>query len=617
MNKFAVLFLMVFALPTLGSAPAVSGVSALPEQLPPDLVWETNLDDPIYASPNAVRGGMYRGFLGSFPLTLRRVGPDSNSGISPYLRGLALGTTGLHPNTLRPIPHLATHWAYGSDGVSIYFKLDPGARWSDGPPVTADDYLFTLEFMRSPYIVGPWYKDHYTNVILDVKKYGSHIIGVLGSAPKTPAEMHYLYGLQPVPRHFHKLDENWVRDYNWKIEPVTGPYHITDIRKGKYIEFRRIDDWWGDNKRYFKYRFNMDRVLLKVVRTANTAWQYFTKGELESFGLVLPQLWHKKARGEIFDNNYVVRYKFYNDVPRPAFGIYLNEDDPILADKRVRYAIAHAMNIELVLEKILRNDYERLQTMHEGFGDYSNTSIKARPFDLSKANTYLDEAGWRERGGDGIRLKDGERLSLRVTYAQPHHTVRLVVLQEEARKAGIELRLQLLDGATAFKQVHQKRHQLAWFGWAGGGMSPVFWEFFHSDQAHIPQTNNITNTDNPEMDRLIDRYRASTSEAERKILAITLEQMVHDQGSLIPTFKIPYIRGAYWRWVKLPPAHGTRSSDVLFEPMPYSFGGGEGGPDIGGLFWYDAAEKQRTLDARDRGIKLDNMDWVDETWRVN
>src|SRR5690606_29313641 len=113
-----------------------------------------------------------------------------------------------------------------------------------------------------------------------------------------------------------------------------------------------------------------------------------------------------------------------------------------------------------------------LQTLNEGYGDYSNPAIRARPFDLALADRYFDAAGWQQRGPDGVRVRGGERLSLRVTYYSQDHTARLVVLKEEARKAGVELTLQYLDPSAAYKQIMEKKHQIALMAWTGGGIAP-------------------------------------------------------------------------------------------------------------------------------------------------
>lgn len=601
MSKFLVTLLWVLA-----TSFAPHFAAAEQPRLPDGLVWETNLEDPIFASPDAQRGGRFRDFMTSFPLTLRRVGPDSNGTFAGYIRANVEGLVGRHPNTLKPIPELATHWAFDDDGKTVYYKLDPDARWSDGKAVTADDYLFTLTFMRSKYIVAPWYNNHYSNVIVNVVKYDDHTIAVEGATVKPKEELIFEYGLSPTPEHYHVLDEKWVRDYNWKIEPNTGPYQICQIRKGKFIEFCRKPDWWGSDKRYNKYRYNADHVRVKVIRDLNIAYQHFIKGELDTFALVMPSFWHKKAQGRVYDRGYVGKIKFYNDVPQPSQGIYLNEDDPLFADINVRYGFAHAMNIDKVISKVLWNDYERLQTMNEGYGDYTNREIKAREFDLKKAEHYFSAAGWGKRGSDGIRVKDGERLSARITYVSPAHTPRLVVLKEEARKAGLELNLQLLDPSAGFKQILEKKHQVAWMGWSTTPIAPRYWQTFHSDNAHAPQTNNITNTDNPMMDEKIEAYRQAVTREERIELAHELEQLVYDIGSVIPTYKVPYTREAFWRWIKLPQSYATRSSTSIFSAM---------GSD-GGLFWIDETLKAEIMSARRSGKEYTPLYIEDTTWRA-
>lgn len=574
-------------------------------KLPENLQWQTNNTDPVFADPNAKRGGRFRTFIPSFPPTLRLVGPDSNSSFAGYLRSNNLSLVNMHPNTLNPIPELATHWAFDTDGKTVYFKLDPDARWSDGKPVTADDYVFALEFMRSPHIVAPWYNNYYTEIITDVIKYDDFTIAVREASAKPANELIFDLAINPVPKHFHNLDEHWVENYNWRVEPNTGPYRIGDIRKGKYIEFARKDDWWGNDKKYFRHRFNVDYVRIKVIRDLNVAYNYFAKGELDSFPLIMPRLWYKKAQGEPYDNGYIGKIKFYNDTTQPAQGFFLNQDDPLLAERNLRLGLAYAMNFDKMLATVLRGDYERKQTLNEGYGDYSNRAIRARPFDLAQADHYLKLAGWNQRGSDGIRTKDGQRLSIRIGYSNDDHTARLVVLKQEALKAGVELTLQLLDGTTFFKQVMEKKHQIAWMGWSGGGISPTYWEFYHSDNAHKPQTNNITNSADKVLDEKIIAYRDATTKESRIQLAHEIEQMIHDEGSTIPGYKVPYTREGFWRWMQLPNAYATRTSDLIFEP----FG------NTGGLFWIDETEKDQVQKARLVGEKFAPINIIDERWR--
>jgi microcin C transport system substrate-binding protein len=587
--------LLVFSIPV--------AAWAAPE-LPEDIEWLTNDTDPVYASPEAKKGGTFRDSLLSFPATFRSVGPDSNNSFAGVLRSNQLGLIGIHPNTENIIPELATHWAFGKDKKTMYFKLNPKARWSDGKPVTAQDFAYTMEFMRSKFIVAPFYNDYYTRDIDRVIVYDDHTLAVFGTKAKPDLHLHIPIG--PTPRHFFgKLDNDFVRKFNWKIEPNTGPYQITDFKKGRSIKLERKKDWWAKDLRYFKNRFNVDRVIFKVVRDFNLMWEHFKKAQQDVFRITFPDYWHVKSKTPVIENGYVYRIWFFNDTQQSAMGMWLNQDREIFKDQNVRYAFAHAMNVQKVIEKVLRNDYFRLEQHYVGYGRYSNNRIKARRFDLAKVDEYMKKSGWK-RGSDGIWSKDGMRFSVEVTYGFEGHTPRLVVLKEEAKKAGIELRLQKLDSAAAFKKFLEKKHDVAWMGWSTG-MRPAFWQHYHSANAHKPQTNNISNTDDPELDKMIDAFRNSLDEAERIDLSLKIQEKLYEIGDFVPTFMVPYVREAYWRWWRLPEIPGTKNSNDLFDPFSTA---------TGGMFWYDKKLHEETLAAKKKKIKLPPVTIIEETFKM-
>jgi microcin C transport system substrate-binding protein len=537
-------------------------------------------------------------------MTFRVVGPDSNDSFRSAILDNQLSLIGIHPDTENIIPELATHWAFGKDKKTMYFKLNKNARWSDGRPVTADDFAYTLEFMRSKHIIAPWYNDYYTKEIDKVIVYDDYTLAVVGT--KAEPDLHLKLGISPTPRHFYgKLGKDFVRKYNWEIVPNTGPYQIFDFKKGKYVKFKRKKNWWARDLRYYQNRFNIDKVVFNVVRDYNIIWEYFKKGKLDVFSITIPKYWHVKTKTDVVENGYVHRIWFFNDTRQSATGMWLNQDREIFRDKNVRYAFAHAMNIGKVIDKVLRNDYFRLEHGYMGYGRYTNNSVKARRFDLDKVDHYMKQSGWK-RGPDGIWTKDGDRFSVEVTYGLEEHTPRLVVLKEEAKKAGVELRLQKMDPATAFKKFLEKKHDVAWMGWSTS-MRPSYWQSYHSDNAHKAQTNNITNTDDPELDKMIDAYRNSLDEEERIALSWKIQEKIHEVGAFVPTFMVPYVREAYWRWWRLPENHGTKNSTGLFGPFESS---------TGGLFWYDPDIYQETKAAMKAHKKFAPVTIIDETYKI-
>ncbi len=551
-----------------------------PADLPADLRWESNHTAPVFASNKAIQGGIFRTMITDFPPTFRQVGPNANSSFRGFLDANTLSLIDIHPQTDEYIPALATHWAIAADNKTAYFKLNPKARWSDGKPVTAADYLFTLEFMRSPHIIAPWYNNHYSKEITEVTQYDDYTISVTLGHAKPREDVLLNTSLSPTPKHFHQLDKHWVSWANWKVAPTTGAYVIGHFRKGRYIDFVKVKNWWGENERYYRHRFNVDKVRIKVIRNLNVGWNMFLKGELDSFALVLPEYWHERALSKEFDNGWIRKFWFYNETPQPAYGLFLNLDEPLFQDKNIRQAIVYTLNIDKMNRSLLRGDYDRLPNFNTGYGDYSNPNITAKPFDLKKAEQLLKAAGWQTVGDDGIRRKNGQRLSFKVSYSVPIHTPRLALLKEEMKKAGIDMQLQLLTGASAYRNVMEKKHQAAWMGW-GTGTRPAYRQHFHSDNAHKPQTNNITNTDSPEMDKLIEAYRRATKKSARVRLAHQIQLLIADMGAYIPTYMVPYTREAAWAYIRLPDDIAPKKAGQLFDPMGL------------GILWIDPTVQQQ------------------------
>ena len=586
------------------AAPAVAPmqdqvVAALPE----NIQWLTNESDPVFSSEKAKKGGRLHLSLTSFPMTFRVVGPDSNGSFRSAILDNHLSLIAIHPDTGRIIPELATHWAFGDDKKTMYFKLDREARWSDKKPVTARDYVYALEFMRSEHIMAPWYNDYYTKEIEAVMVYDDYTIGVRST--KADPDLYLKLGIGPLPAHyFGHLDETFVQAYNWKIVPNTGPYEISEFKKGRSVTFKRKQDWWAADGRYQKNRFNVDVVVYNVIRDPNLEWEYFKKGLLDVFSLTIPKYWHQKSDQVLFHRGYIHKIRFFNDMERSAQGIFLNQDKEIFRDRRLCYAFAHAMNIDKVIANVLRNDYFRLPQAFSGYGDYTDDTIKPRLYDIGKVETLMTEAGWT-RGKEGIWQKGEDRFSVRITYGIDEHAPRLVVLKEEALKAGIDLVPDKLDTSSMFKKILEKKHDAAYMGWSTN-IRPTYWEGWHSENAHKPQTNNITNTDDPELDRLIDQYRAGQNEEERKDLSRRIQHLIHETGAFVPTFMVPYVRQGYWRWLELPDFHGTKRSDNLFDPFSST---------IGGLFWIDPDKKEETLKAVQKGESFSPVILMDERFK--
>ncbi|MBV7438459.1 extracellular solute-binding protein [Aeromonas sp. sif2416] len=579
--------------------------------LPTDLAWESNDTDPVYADPAARRGGTFHDFMISFPLTLRKFGPDSNGSFAGYIRETTLPLLATHPLTGKPMPMLANQWAFGADHKTLYFRINPKARWSDGQPVSADDWLFTLKMMRSKEINDPWYNNYYSTQIVEVTKFDDKTFSITSGSEKSREDLLDSLPFAPEPSHAIALTANWVKEYNWKVLPVTGAYRIDQVKKGKSVSFVRVKDWWGNDERYFQHRFNPDRIEIKVLRDQNIAWQHFLRGELDSFPLTIPSWWHDKSKTAEFEKGYIERRWFYTRTPQSPTGLYLNTADPLLKDLDVRLGIQHALAIDKMIATLLRGDYQRLNSYGSGQGAFTNTDLKARPFDPKLAREYFAKAGFTSTGPDGIlQNAKGQPLSLSITYTTAEHAQRLTLLREEAKKAGLNLELNLMDASAGFKSMLEKKHQSAWMAWSGSRY-PAYWEFFHKINANKPQTNNIMNIDDDAISALVEQYDKAFDFARKAELSRQIQQRLYELASFVPAYQVPYTRAGAWRWVRLPKIPATPQSDVLYWPLD----GANSGYSFGGLFWLDEKLKAETLTAIKSGQRFPPVTLIDTRYR--
>lgn len=555
---------------------------ATPDDIPLGLDWEDGMNLPEFASPNARKGGVRYGRIQDFPRTLRIVGPDSNGSFRPYiLDDVTLGFAHRHPDvtTIGPgghrfFPGLAKSWAVDRENKTVYVRLNPEAKWSDGKAITVDDVFFMFFFFQSDYINAPWYSNWYNRNYTNVTRYDDLTFSI--TVPEAKPDMNSrVLDLRPVPRHFYReLGPDFMERYQWRFQPTSGPYIIEDknIQKGNFIRITRQENWWAQNNKFWRNRFNYDAIQLTVIRDTEKAFQLFKKGELDAFGMNLAEYNYDKLPDDdpLVEQGYIAKYQFYNDRPRPTYGLYINQAKGLLQNQSVREGIHYSTNWKKVIDQYFRGDYERMRTSADGYGEFTHPALEARSFDVEMALAAFAEAGFVERGNDGILRNDaGERLSFAITTGYEAFEDLLLILKEEALKAGVEFRVEVLDGTTAWKKAQEKNHDILFsaFG-VGAEMYPRYWETYHSvnayDQPFLPQggpnpdrslktqTNNLVSMANLEMDKKIEAYRASESADEMIRLAYEMEEILYENASFVPGFVMPFYRWAAWRWLQYP-----------------------------------------------------------------
>ncbi len=247
--------------------------------------WETNTSFDLIGDPHALKGGMLRDHMIDFPGTLRMAGPEWNGPVNYTINSLVYETLlNLHPTTLQYIPSIATHWKIDPDKMTYRFRIDPNARFSDGAPVTSEDVIASWKFLTDKTLQDLYYFTEMSKLEMPVAE-SKYIVRIKAKQLGWQNFLTAANGIRLFPAQILK-DVNgatYLRDYNFKLLPGTGPYIVndSDIEKGKSVTLRRRKDYWAEKYRVNIGQNNFDQYKSVVVRDENLAIEMEKKGELD------------------------------------------------------------------------------------------------------------------------------------------------------------------------------------------------------------------------------------------------------------------------------------------------------------------------------------------------
>ncbi len=579
------------------SSPQIIDADKKPSRLPEDLVWHTSRPG-VFGSSRAKRGGTLKTYLTAYPETFRSAGPMADSAARSLLP-VNVACVEINMETKEWMPAAATHWAFGKDGHSVYFLLNDRMKWSDGVPVSADDYVFMLTMMRSEYIHDPWRNEYYGKKVFDLEKVDEHAIRVWLADTLTPDELLYRASVQPRPLHFFKdgiIPEDYVTSHNWIAEPTTGPYRLAEFVKGDTVILRKVENWWGFEYDYNAHRYNVDVVDMRLINGGLSAAKvYFYKGLVDSLPLTSPQDWADSAEKSPIAKGYVERY-WARYVPTQGFqGIFLNTEFPLFSQLAVRTGLGYALNIQEMIDVALRGEYVRYH--NTGIGhvfagvDFDDDSLRAPGFDIGKAIACFESAGYTKINASGIRENGkGEALGFELLYGTSSHTERLAVLREQAKRVGVDVRLKLMQ-AGAFTALSDRKYEAYW-GSLSTGELPDY-----------DQVRSVFGWSSPASDSLIASYKTERNLEKKAKISKSIQGIILDAALVIPGYYLPHSRAASWKWVRYPEKLTMKYQADFTDPLG------------AGYFWLDEDIREEVVAALATGKTFKPRTHLDDAYK--
>ncbi len=385
-------------------------------------------------------------------------------------------------------------------GMDVTWKLRPGVKWHDGRPHTSADVKFTVDAINK----GDWKPESTDGFdrIASVDTPDSLTAIVHYKEVYAPYQMQFFRGT--LPKHLlegRNIDQ--ANDYN-RNPMGTGPYRIVEWKTGEYVLLEKVNDYWRgpeDPK--------INRILFRFLPNTTTRINQLRSGEVHLVALVpwdkvrelrgLPSLRLNQVLGNGYEH------------------VTLNEKHfPPFKDLRVRQALAHAIDRELLVRTILDSLVTTVDGPIQPLSWAYEPNVKRYPFDTATANRLLDEAGWK-RGPDGIRAKDGRPLAFTL-ITQAGFAIRENVaqaLQRQFRDVGVNVSVKLIDGTT-ISSVWFSGDFDAMLHWWQSGADPEITLVFASDRTP-PAGRNINYFADDSLTRVLyasDRTVDQTKRAE-------------------------------------------------------------------------------------------------------
>lgn len=473
------------------------------------------------------------------------------------------------PVTFEFIPQLAESLPERKEtpeGLVAYtYEIREEAKWDDGSPVTANDYIFTLKAALNPKVPAQRLRP-YLAFIKDVQVDPSnprrftalsekYILAeeAIASAIPVMQESHYDKGgllkqiplktfldpeaiaalaeSDPRPAQFAEAfgSENFSRE----SAGVTGsgPYRLDSWETGQRIVLAKKENWWGAKlgKSAPALEAYPDQLIYKVIPDAAAALNSLKAEEIDAISAIDPKDFKDLESTPLVSE----RYNLYSPPALINYFIYVNTSNPKLSDKRVRQALAHAVNTEEIIENVFYGYGEPTNGPVHPSTAYYNRELKPVPYNIEKAKALLAEAGWTDSDNNGYVDKEinGERVEMKLTYLMSANrevskNVGLLV-QDNAKRAGFNIELVAQEAGLILDAFKKRNYEL---GAGGRSSSNTLWD---PKQSWHTQGDNRTGFGTPETDALIDEIRVTLDPEERTQKYKRLQEIIYDEQSEI------------------------------------------------------------------------------------
>jgi peptide/nickel transport system substrate-binding protein len=362
-----------------------------------------------------------------------------------------------------PAPGIAESWETSEDGLTWTFHIREGMKWSDGEDITADDVAYTYQrTIDDP--IGNW--KSYLAQVDEINVVDDYTLEIT-TKEETPSLLSaYIYIL---PEHiFSEIDKQELKTFENFPDPVTsGPFHVVEWRKGQFFRMEANEDYWGGTPK-------IDEVVYRVFNNEDALVQALMSGDID---------FADTLGADFFDSLEGEEGVGLNEAAIPSFeeigfnsGASESQPDsdghPALEDPQVRVAISRAIDRQTLVDRVLKGHGVVGSTIVPpaiAFYHYEPTEEELQTFDLDAANALLDEGGYEDTDGDGVREMPGggEPLEFRyfVRSEENASVTTSEFVSEWLAEIGIATDVKSLTDTKLTDVIYEGKYDMFHWGW--------------------------------------------------------------------------------------------------------------------------------------------------------
>jgi microcin C transport system substrate-binding protein len=585
-----------------------------------------------YANPDAPKGGTFVKANEAF-LTFDTFNPYTLKGAQAYGTDILLDDTLMISSLDEPASvyaAIAETIEIAPDGSWVQFVLNPAARFSDDSPIKAADVVFSFEILITK--ARPQYRLVYADVEKAQPIDERTVRFTLKSTQN--AKLPLMLAALPV------LSQNYWKDRDFTattldIPVSSGPYTIESFEVGRYVLYKRRDNYWAKDMPRNRGQNNFDRVRYEYFRDEDVEFEAFKTNAYDVTREMVARRW---ATGYDFPaalDGRVKKIEVPNIQPMDVTTLVMNLRRPLFQDRRVREAINYAFDFESLNKNIMYGLYERLHSYWQGSpleakGLPSEAELKLlEPFranlppelfttefkqpttdgtgdnrqNLIKARALLKEAGWDVKDGKLTNLKTGEPFAFEIVLVQPNLERALSPWLQDLKRLGIEAKLRIVDTSQYANRVTDYDYDAIYIGMATS-LTPgnELADDLGSESADRPGSYNYSGIKDPAVDALIRAIATADNYEDVTTATRALDRVLKFNHYRVLRYGMAADRFAYW-------------STKLAMPAVYpALGLGRMGETAINLWWAVSPAAAQTpapqTPAADADVKESNNLWL-------